>query len=83
MNCTTLPLSDAKFEQFAMDAVCTPCVIRSTDFADQISNLTQKDRSAGLAMAHLPGPEQAKADTMPGNNRLWFDDGQCRTRITP
>jgi hypothetical protein len=29
-----------------------------------------------LAAAHLPGPEQAKAGTMPGHDRLGLDDDQ-------
>jgi hypothetical protein len=34
--------------------------------------------SSGLAAAHLPGPEQAKPGTMPGN-----DDGERRAPATP
>jgi hypothetical protein len=33
--------------------------------------------------SHLPGPEPAKAGTMPGHDGFRFDDGQCRTPIAP
>jgi hypothetical protein len=57
---------DPEFEKFAVDAGCTPTSILPAHLADQISDLAQNERSAGLAAPHLPGPEQAKAGTMPG-----------------
>jgi hypothetical protein len=36
-----------------------------------------------LAAAHLPGPEQAKPGTMPGNDRFWLDDSERRAPATP
>ena len=74
---------DAKLEQFPMDAGCAPTGILPAHLADQISDLARKDRSSGLAMPHLPGPEQPKAGAMPGNDRFWLDDGQCRAPVVP
>ena len=48
----------------------------SAHLADQISDLARNEWSAGLAAPDLPGPEQAKAGTMPGYNRFWLDNGQ-------
>ena len=67
---------DAKFEQFAMDAGCTPAGILPAHLADQMSDLMRNDGSAGLAAAHLPGPEQAEASTMPRYDRFRPDDGK-------
>src|SRR5436853_7528817 len=78
-----LPDFDAEFEQLAVDAGCTPTGILPAHPADQISNLSGNDRSSGLAAPHLPGPEQAKAGTMPGNDRFWLDDGQRRAPVAP
>jgi hypothetical protein len=67
---------DAKFEQFAMDAGCTPAGILPAHLADQMSNLMRSDRASRLATAHLPGPEQAEASAMPRYDRFRPDDGQ-------
>jgi hypothetical protein len=73
---------DAEFEQFAMDAGCTPTWILPAHLAEQISDLARNDRSSGLAVPpYLPGPEQPKAGTMPGNDRFWLDDGQRRAPV--
>ena len=74
---------DAEFEEFAMDAGCTPTGILPAHLADQIADLARKDRSSRLAAPHLPGPEQAKAGTMPGKDRFWLDDGQRRAPVMP
>jgi hypothetical protein len=39
---------DAKFEQFAMDAGCTPAGILPAHLADQISDFTRKEGSSGF-----------------------------------
>jgi hypothetical protein len=64
-----LPDVDAEFEQFAVDAGCTPTGILAAPPADQSADLTRNDRPSRLAAAHLLGPEQAKAGTMPGHDR--------------
>ena len=71
-------LSDvnAKFEQFAMDAGCTPAGILAAHLADQMSDLMRNKGSSGLAVAHLPGPEEAEASPMPRYDRFRPDDGQ-------
>ena len=57
---------DPEFEKFAVDAGCTPTGILPAHLADQILDLARNERSAGLAAPELPGPEPAKAGTMPG-----------------
>ena len=74
---------DAELEQFTVDPWCTPTGILSAHLPDQFSDLTGNDRSTRLAMPHLPGPEQAKAGTMPGNDCFWLDDGQRRAPSAP
>src|SRR5215472_15277874 len=69
------PDVDAEFEQLAVDAGCTPTGILPAYLADQMANVAANDRSSGLAAPHLPGPEQAKAGTMPGNDGLGLNDG--------
>ena len=56
---------DAEFEQFAVDARCTPIGILSAHLADQISDLAGNDRSSGLAAPNLPGPKQPETLPMP------------------
>src|SRR5262249_414095 len=67
---------NGKFEQFAMDAGCTPAGILPAHLADQLSDLMRNEGASGLAAAHLPGPEQAEASAMPRYDRLRSDDGQ-------
>jgi hypothetical protein len=74
---------DAEFEQFAVDTWSTPTGIFSAHLADQFSDFARNDGSSGLAAPHLPGPEQPKAGTMPGNDRFWLDDGQRRAPVPP
>ena len=67
---------DSKFEQFAMDAGCTPEGILPAHLADQISDLARNEGSSRLPAPHLPSPEQSKPGAMPGQDRFWLDDGQ-------
>src|SRR5215469_11834262 len=73
----------AESEQLTVDAGFTPTGILLAHLADQISDLAGNERSSTLATSHLPGPEQAKACTMPGNYRFGLDDGQCRAPVAP
>jgi hypothetical protein len=74
---------DAEFEQLAVDARCAPTGVLPAHPADQIPELARNDRSPRLAAAQLPGPEQAKAGTMPSHDSFWVDDGEHRTPISP
>src|SRR5271169_3104379 len=74
---------DAEFEQFTVDAGCTPPGILPAYLEDQVSDLTRNERPSRLVAADLPGPEQAKAGTMPGHDRLGSNDGQRRAPVTP
>ena len=73
---TALSDLDAQFEQFAMDAGCTPARILFAHPADKISDLVGDDGSSGLAASYRPSPESAEAGTLPRYNSLWLDDGQ-------
>ena len=57
---------DAEFEQFAMDARCSPKGILPAHLADEISDLARNDRSSRLAAPHFPSPEQSPPDARPG-----------------
>jgi len=59
-----------------MEAGCTPKRILPAHFADEISDLARNDGSSCWAVPLLPGPEEAKAGSMPSHDRLWLDDGQ-------
>jgi len=80
---TALSDVDAEFEEFAMDAGCTPSGVLPAHRADEISDLARNDRPSRLAAPHLPSPEQSKAGTMPSQDRFWFDDGQRRSPVEP
>ena len=67
---------EAKFEQFAMDAGCTPKGILPAHLADQVSDFAQNNWSSALAVAHLPSPEQAKVSAMPSYDGFRLNDGQ-------
>ena len=75
-----LPDVDTKFEQLAVDAGCAPTGILPAHLADQISDLAGNEMSSGLAAPDLPGPEQAKAGSMPGNDRFGLNDDQGAER---
>jgi hypothetical protein len=60
--------SGAEFEEFAVDVRCTPRGVLPAHLADQRSDFGRNDGSSGLAAAYLPGPEQTKPGTMPGND---------------
>jgi hypothetical protein len=66
-----------------VDAGRTPTGILPVHLADQISKLAGNHRPSDLAGPHLPGPELAKASTMPGHDRFGLDDGQGRTPVAP
>ena len=67
---------DAEFEQLAVDAGCSPTWILPAHLADQILDLAGNGGSSGFAVPDLPGPEQAKARTMPCQDGFGLDDGQ-------
>ena len=78
-----LPDSDAEFEQFAVDAGCTPTGILAAHSADQISDFTGNCRSSRLAPPDFPGPEETKALAMPRNDRVWLNNSQHRAPVAP
>src|ERR1700674_1663433 len=77
------PMSMPSLSSSPVDARSTPTGILPAHLADQISDLERNDGSSGLAVPHLPGPEQTKAGTMPGYDRFWLDDGQGGAPVTP
>ena len=74
---------EAKFEQLAVNARCTPQGILPAHLADQVSDLTQNNWSSGLAVPYLPSPEQAKGGAMPSYDGFRLNDGQRRAPVAP
>lgn len=77
------PDVDAEFEQFTVDAGCTPGGVFTAHPADQVADFTRKRGSSQLAPPNLPHPEEAKALAVPGNDRLGLYDGQRRATVAP
>src|SRR4051794_31951820 len=61
--------SDAKLEEFSMDARSAPETICQAHLADQLPNLERHLGPAGSS-SRLPAPEGAESSTMPSYNRL-------------
>ena len=74
---------DAEFEQFAVNAGCTPSGILAAHPAGSDLGPREKRRASGLAAPNLPGPEQAKTLAMPGHDRFGLHDDQRRAPIAP
>ena len=77
------PDIDAQLPQFAVDAGCTPQRIVAAHRADQVTDLGGNGRSARLAAADLPGPEELKSFAVPGNHGLGFYDRERRPPAAP
>ena len=67
---------DAKFEQLAVDAGCTPKWILAAHLPNQLADFFRHRWTPGLAMTKFPGPEQPKALTVPANDGFRIDDEQ-------
>src|SRR5216684_8999451 len=74
---------DAEFQQFAVDAGCTPKWILAAYLPNQLADFFRHRWTPGLAMTNLPGPEQPKALTVPANDGFWLDNDQGRSPIAP
>jgi hypothetical protein len=66
---------DAKLEQFAVDAGCTPERVSQAHVPDQLTDLHRHSRSPA-APSGFPAPERSKSSTVPANHGLELDDGQ-------
>jgi hypothetical protein len=64
-----LPDVDAELQQFAVNVGSAPQWIFAAQHADQLANLFRHRGTAGLAMANLSAPEQAKALPLPADHR--------------
>ena len=74
---------DAKFEQLAVDAGCTPKWILAAHLPNQLADFFRHRWTPGLALTNLPGPEQPKGLTVPANDGFWLDNDQGRSPIAP
>ena len=63
---TALSDVDAEFEEFAMDAGCTPSGILPAHLADQISVFARNDRSSRLAAPSKSRTVESRHDARPG-----------------
>jgi hypothetical protein len=73
---------ESQLLQLAVDPWGTPEWIGGGQFADQSSHVGRYTGPSGAAST-LPGPEQAKATTMPADDGLRFDDVQGRGPVAP
>ena len=74
---------NAELEQFTVKARCSPKRILATPPTDQFSDVFRNRRPPRLAATDLPGPEQAEAPAVPGNDSIRFDDEQSRPPAAP
>ena len=74
---------DAEFEQFAMDARCSPEWILPAHLADPLPGFLGHRRAAGLAVADFPCPEQSEAVAVSGNDGVRLDDDKSGTPGAP
>ena len=74
---------DAEFEQLAVNTRRSPKRIFATQSADQFSYVFRNSRPPRSTAAHLPGPEQTKALTVPSDHGVRFDDDQSRPPAAP
>ncbi len=74
---------NAKLEQLAVNARCSPQRILATEPTDQFSDVCRNRWPPRLAAAGLPGPEQTKASAVPSDDGVRFYDDQSRPPIAP
>ncbi len=64
---------DAKLEEFAVHARCSPERIGKANFPDEIADVFRYGGATGPAFAGLPGPEESEALAGPADNGVRFD----------
>src|SRR6266446_3844344 len=74
---------NSQFQQFAVNAWCTPARVVAAHHPDQIPNLLRHAGPTWLAAADSRRPEQAEAFTMPGDNGFSLDDHQGGFPVAP
>jgi hypothetical protein len=74
---------DAELQQFTVNVGSAPEWIVAAQHADQLANLVRHRGTAGLAVANLPAPEQAKALPLPADHRSGPDDGNVGLPAVP
>ena len=74
---------DTQFQQFAVNARCTPTRVIAAQHPDQISNLSRHAGATRLTTADSPRPEQAETLAMPSDDGIGLDDHQGRFPVTP
>jgi hypothetical protein len=65
-----------------VNARCAPKGVGRGHLANQCADISWNARPSG-AMLALPRPEEAKAATMPGQNRRWLHHMECRAPTGP
>ena len=66
-----------------MDARRTPEWVGTTHGTDQILDFRRDRGPSGSSVPNLPGPKQAEAFAVPGDDSLGFDDDQSGSPIGP
>jgi len=77
-----LTYGDPQLVELAVNPRCAPKWICWGHLANQCADIGWHVRPP-RAMSALPRPEQAKAATMPGENRRWLHDMKCRAPAGP
>ncbi len=67
---------DSEFEQFTVEARCSPERICHTHLSDEVSDFLRHFGPSRLAPSTLPRPIQTESLPMPGDHRLRFDNDQ-------
>src|SRR5215467_10162402 len=74
---------DTEFQEFSVDARCSPERVGGGHLPDQSSNLGTDLWATDALRSRKPGPEEPKALAMPGHHRLRFHDNQGPAPVLP
>jgi len=74
---------DAEFEQFTVNARCSPKRILATHLPNQLADFFRHRRPPRLAATDFPDPEHTEAPAAPSNHSVRFDDDQSRPPASP
>ena len=78
---------DPEFQQFAVDARCTPQRVIAAHLTNQFPGFLRNRWAARLAVANFPAPKQPKPFAMPTDHRLRLDHNEggppARPKLAP
>ena len=74
---------NSQFQQFAVNAWCTPARVVAAHHPDQIPDLLRHAGPTSFATVDFPRPKQPEAFTMSSENCVGLDDHQDRFPVAP